>query len=554
MVAFELPLCYRLVTNSFPAIPERDGSSGGFFRVQLRTKFILLIGLVICCSYGVTFYRTSSFQEELVVEQATRQAKMLFHQIRITRQWVADHNGLFFMKAPGVESNPFLEQGQIQDAQGNWLVMRNPAMVTRELSAYAAKEGMGQFNVTSLKPVNPANAPDEFERRTLKNFEKGLEEAVEIEKIAGKHRLRFMAPLKVDSHCLQCHGDQGYKVGDIRGGMNVTIPMDLAFAEIRTNNRMLLNIALATIIIVSLTIFFLFDVLVAKRLKILAREMDRYPERRSTESPLPPEDDDEIGALAGHYSKLCRRLERSQQELDATREQVFQSEKQAALGRLVAGISHEINNPLGGMQNCIQTMKRSLDQPELQARYLNLLSQGVDRIKGTVQQLLNIGRKEPLELRRGDVDEMIRDCLELTCMGLRAVTVDLRLGVKNPVLVGMEALRQVVMNLAGNAVQAMGEKGGTLRATSRIEDGRLLIEIADTGPGIDPNHMDKIFEPFFTTKEVGEGTGLGLSVSHSLVKRMDGELTVRNGEESGAIFTVTVPLTAEPAIAGESKP
>ena len=77
--------------------------------MQLRTKFILLIGLVICCSYGVTFYRTSSFQEELVVEQATRQAKMLFHQIRITRQWVADHNGLFFMKAPGVESNPFLE-------------------------------------------------------------------------------------------------------------------------------------------------------------------------------------------------------------------------------------------------------------------------------------------------------------------------------------------------------------------------------------------------------------------------------------------------------------
>jgi signal transduction histidine kinase len=242
--------------------------------------------------------------------------------------------------------------------------------------------------------------------------------------------------------------------------------------------------------------------------------------------------------------------------LDASREQVFQSEKQAALGRLVAGISHEINNPLGGMQNCIQTMKRSPDQPDLQVRYLNLLSQGVDRIKGTVQQLLNIGRKEPLEFRRGDVDEMIRDCLELTCMGMGrlAITVDLRLDVKKPVFVSMEALRQMVMNLAGNAVQAMGEKGGTLRATSRLKDGQLLIEIADTGPGIDPRHMDKIFEPFFTTKEVGEGTGLGLSVSHSLAKRMDGELTVRNGEQGGAIFTVTVPLTAEPSIAGASKP
>ncbi|MFA5516637.1 MAG: ATP-binding protein [Desulfuromonadales bacterium] len=521
--------------------------------MQLRTRFILLIGLVIGCSYGVTFYRTSSFQEELVVEQATRQAKMLFHQIRLTRQWVADHNGLFFIKGPGVDPNPFLKEGQIRDARGNWLVKRNPAMVTRELSVYAAREGMGQFNVTSLQPLNPANAPDEFERRSLLRFEKGAEETVEIEMIDGKHRLRYMAPLKVDSICLQCHSGQGYEIGDIRGGMNVTIPMDQAFAEIGTNNRMLLNIALGTIIIVALTIFFLFDFLVAKRLKILAREMDHYPERRDIELAMFPEENDEIGVLAGHYRKLCQRLERSQQELDAAREQVFQSEKQAALGRLVAGISHEINNPLGGMQNCIQTMKRSMDQPELQARYLNLLAQGVDRIKGTVQQLLNIGRKEPLEFRLGDVDAMIGDCLELTCVGRRNVVIDLRPGVGRPVFVGLESLRQVVMNLAGNAVQAMGEQGGTLRATSRIEKNCLLIEMADTGPGIAPQHLDKIFEPFFTTKEVGEGTGLGLSVSHSLVKQMSGELTVRNGEMGGAIFTIVVPLADHAATGKERK-
>jgi signal transduction histidine kinase len=521
--------------------PTRRGS----IAVQLRTKFILLIGLVIGCSYGVTFYRTSSFQEELVVEQATNQAKMLFHQIRLTRQWVADHDGLFFMKGPGVENNPFLLQGEIRDEKGNWLVKRNPAMVTRELSAYAAREGVGQFNVTSLKPVNPANAPDPFERRALLAFERGAEEQVEIEKIAGRYRLRYMAPLKVDSHCLECHGDQGYGVGDIRGGMNVTIPMDLAFAEIRTNNRMLLNIALATMAMVALAIFFLFEVLVAKRLKILAREMDRYPDRRPPETPLSPEENDEIGALARHYRELCRRLERSQLELDATREQVFQGEKQAALGRLVAGISHEINNPLGGMQNCIQTMKRSMDQPELQLRYLDLLGQGIDRIKGTVRQLLNISRKEPLELRRGNVDEMIRECLELTCMGRRNLTLDLQLDLPESLLVGMEALRQVVMNLVGNAVQAMGEGPGILRAVSRIENDRLLVEIADTGPGIEPEHLGKIFEPFFTTKEVGEGTGLGLSVSHSLVTQMGGELRVRNGEERGAVFTVAVPLSRD---------
>jgi len=509
--------------------------------MQLRMKFILLIALVTTCSYGVTFYRTSSFQEELVVEQATRQAKMLFHQIRLTRQWVSDHNGLFFIKEPGVTSNPFLEEGQIRDAQGNWLVKRNPAMVTRELSVYAAREGMGRFNVTSLNPLNPQNAPDEFEQRSLKKFEAGAKEVVEIEKIAGNHQLRYMAPLKVERNCLTCHSGQGYSLGEIRGGMNVTIPMNEAFAEIGTNNRMLLNIGVATIIIVALAIFLLFELLVARRLKILARDMDDYPQRSSGDSPLLG-DRDEIGALAGHFRKLCDRFEHSQQELDTTRQQVFRSEKLAALGRLVAGISHEINNPLGGMQNCIKTMKRNPDHPQMQERYLNLLEQGIERIKGTVQQLLNIGRKEPLELKQGDVDEMIRECLELTCMGRRNISLDLQPGIQRPVLASMEALRQVVMNLAGNAVQAMGNEQGEITATTRIVDNDLVISIADSGPGIEPEHLNEIFEPFFTTKGVGEGTGLGLSVSHSLVEQMGGKLSAHNRSEGGAVFTLRIPL------------
>ncbi len=513
--------------------------------MQLKTKFIILIALIASCSYGVTFYRTSSFQEELVVEQATRQAKMLFAQIKLTRQWVADHNGLFFLKGPGVQENPFLADGQIQDQAGNWLVKRNPAMVTRELSAYAVKEGMGQFNVTSLKPMNPDNHPDDFELQSLEEFNRGVAETVRIEKSAGSHRLRYMAPLQVDSGCIECHTGQGYQIGDVRGGMSVSIPIDWAYSEIRQNNRLLLNIAVVTIILVSLSIFLLFEFLVARRLKALSRQMGAYPEERHFELPSGPEAEDEIGTLAKNFGQLCQRLEESHRELAATREQVFQGEKMAALGRLVAGVSHEINNPLGGMQNCIQTMQRSLDQPDLQQRYLKLLGQGVERIKGTVQQLLNIGRKEPLKLQQGDIDEMIRDCLELTCMGRRNIELDLNLTIGQPLLVGMESLRQVVLNLAGNAVQAMGDAGGRLHASSCIDGGRLIVEIADSGPGIAAEHLDKIFEPFFTTKEVGEGTGLGLSVSYSLIEQMSGELTAANRPSGGALFRFSIPLPDE---------
>jgi len=507
--------------------------------MQLKTKLIVLISLVICLSYGVTFYRTSNFQEKLVVEQATRQAKMLFQQIRLTRQWVSDHNGLFFVKKSGVESNPFLEHGEIQDEQGNWLVKRNPAMVTRELSLYAAKEGMGQFNVTSLKPMNPENAPDDFERRSLVKFAEGIDEAVDIEKIDGNYRLRYMAPLTVDSKCLACHNQQGYAVGDIRGGMNVSVPMNWAYAEIRANNQMLLWIALVTIIVVSLSIYFLFNSLVARRLMLLAGAMDSYPEQSFPAAVNP---NDEIGVLSQHFHKLCCRLETSQRELDASREQVFQNEKQAALGRLVAGISHEINNPLGGMQNCIQTMQRHMDQPDLQSRYLKLLGQGVEKIKGTVQQLLNIGRKEPFEIKLGDVDQVIRDCMELFCLGHENIQVELQLNIRQSVMTGIESLRQVMMNLAGNAVQAIGKDKGTIKISSRLDSETIYIECSDTGSGIDPEHLDKIFEPFFTTKGVGKGTGLGLSVSDSLIKSLGGTISVRNNQDHGVCFTLTIPV------------
>ncbi len=519
--------------------------------MQLKTKFIIFIGLVICCSFGVTFYRTSSYQEELVVEMATRQAKMLFHQIRITRQWVADHNGLFLVKAPGVEENPFLAEGKIQDEAGNWLFKRNPAMVTRELSIYAARAGMGHFNVTSLKPVNPANAPDDFERHSLVEFAAGVEEIVAIEQADGKHRLLYIAPLEVEERCLDCHQDQGYAIGDIRGAMHVTIPIDWAFDEIRTNNRMLLNIGVGTVLIVALLIYLMFDRLVVTRLKMLAGEMDQYPNQPGHRSFTRGQKQDEIGTLAHHFHKLCQRLDRSQQELDLTRDQVFRAEKLAALGRLVAGVSHEINNPLGGMQNCIQTLRKNPADPEKVSRYLDLLNQGVERIKQTVQQLLKIGRKEPVTLQLGNVDQMIAECVELSCMGRSNVRLETQLAVPQPVLVSMEALRQVIVNLAGNAVQAMAEDGGVLTVTSRLDGTRLMVEIADTGPGIPLQHLDKIFEPFFTTKQVGEGTGLGLSVSHALVERMGGELTAGNRPEGGAVFNLWIPLGQAPESAGE---
>ena len=506
--------------------------------MRLRSKFIILIGMVVVLSYGITFYRTSYFQQQLVFSQAVRQARMLHKQILLTRKWVADHNGIFLLKEPGVDSSPFLADSEISDKIGRHYVKRNPAMVTRELSAYAQSEGVSRFRVTSLKPINQANAPDDFERASLLLFEKGVPDVSEI--VSNEHGkfLRFIAPLVVDASCLDCHREQGYSVGDIRGGLSITIPVDWAFASIAGNNRLLLMIAVGTILVVGVIIFLMFEFLVVRRLGMLSAAMGRYPE--DGEVGALPSGADEVGQLAEKFSDLCGRLTTSQQQLEKAREQVFQNEKLVALGRLTAGIAHEINNPLGGMLNCVKSMREDPDDQEMAHRYLDLLDKGLARIGRTVRQLLNFGRREPLQLRRQNVDELVRNCFELIGHSLKGIELRLDLNVSQTYLVDGDALRQVVVNIGLNAVQAMPD-GGVLTVHTEDDETSIVMTFADTGCGIEPEHLDKIFDPFFTTKDIGQGTGLGLSITYSLVQRMRGTILVDSEEGQGTTFRISIP-------------
>lgn len=507
----------------------------------MRLKFILLIGIVVVISYGITFYRTSQFQNELVLSQAARQARMLHTQILMTRKWVADHNGLFFIRQPGVDPNPFLKHPEMIDSEGNRYVKRNPAMVTRELSAYAAKAGFCGYKVTTLKTINPANAPDPWEKKSLLLFEEGVPEVIEFTKINNKATLRYMAPLPVEESCLECHDHQGYKVGDIRGGLSVTIPVDWAFESINKNNRMLLFIATITILIVGLSIYLLIDVLVVRRLGVLERAMDDYPQVKPSEENL-PKGHDEIGRLTDKFHDFCHRLDTSEAELDHTRKQVFQSEKLAALGRLAAGVAHEVNNPLGGMLNCVKSMGENPDNKALQYRYLDLMEKGLKRIGNIVQQLLNFGRKEPLQYRMAPIDDLIRESFILLEYGLKKLDVTLDLRIPAPYPIDSTALQQIIVNITMNAMQAMGEKGSFM-VNTLIDKDMAVLTFKDSGPGISEENLPRIFDPFFTTKDVGEGTGLGLAVTYSLVQQMGGTILVESAPGQGTCFIIRLPLS-----------
>ena len=508
--------------------------------MQLRYTFIIGIGLVLLFSYGLIFLAITRLQHDLVIGQAKQQARMLFHHIILTREWVSDHQGLFIIKGENAQENPYLDDARLQTDSGVVLVKRNPAMVTRELSEYTARAGYGRFRVTSLQPVNPHNSPDPFEERSLRQFQDSQQqEHIELMQDDGGRVLRYIAPLITNASCLGCHAEHGYRIGDIRGALSITIPIDWADQVISRNNRLLVLYGAVSTVLVGAVVFLLFHLLVAKRLNLLQTAMGRYPEEKSIRQL--PASADEIGQLTGSFGLLCDRLEASRQELQAAAEQSLYNEKMAALGQITAGIAHEINNPLGGLRNCVKNMQDAPDDLALHSRYLPLLDQGLRRIEQIMRQLLNFGRNNPLQLRQVNIDEEIRECMALLSYRMRNIQLALDLTISENFCFDTEAVKQIVVNIGLNAIQAMPE-GGQLRVSSRRQGERIILAISDTGSGITPEIRDKIFDPFFTTKEVGQGTGLGLAVSYSLVRKMGGQIEVESQPGAGSTFRVILPI------------
>ncbi|MGB6288880.1 MAG: DUF3365 domain-containing protein, partial [Desulfobulbales bacterium] len=364
--------------------------------MNLTIKFIIAISAIILLSYGFLLFQTSHLQNELVMGQARQQARVLYKQILLTRQWVSDHQGLFFVKKAGVAENPYLNQASIRADDGTIFVKRNPAMVTRELSEYAAKSGFCWFRITSLKPLNPENKPDNFEQRAMAQFENGLVEFEAITDTPDGRVHRYIAPLIVQESCLACHAEHGYSIGDIRGALSISVPLGWADKTIKKNNNTIIKYSVFSIFAVALALIYLFNKLVGRRVARLSKAMENYPDEDYAVADDRHMLDDEIGGLIAGFNDLCDRLDKAQRDLDMTMQQAFYSEKMASLGQLTAGIAHEINNPLGGLLNCVKTMQEEPENLELHKRYVPLLDKGLKRIEHIMRQLLNFGRKAPL--------------------------------------------------------------------------------------------------------------------------------------------------------------
>ncbi len=223
--------------------------------VNIRFSLIAIILVLIATLAGI-FLGLAMRTRTLLHESILSQARSHFQSIVLTRAWNAGHGGVYVLKKEGVESNPYLKNPDIVSTTGQTYTMKNPALMTREISQLAGIETGMSFRITSLKPLNPNNQADPFEEEALRAFESGKREAYRFTALKESPVFRYMAPLQVKSDCLACHGQQDYQVGDIRGGISVTIPVQKLHEQLQRNMVAigLAGIGVALVLVISVTL------------------------------------------------------------------------------------------------------------------------------------------------------------------------------------------------------------------------------------------------------------------------------------------------------------
>lgn len=348
-------------------------------------------------------------------------------------------------------------------------------------------------------------------------------------------------------------------VGDTPWAFGVEFSMRKVLAP---SDQFLRTILLVTLACVGIGVLAAW--LLARRLTVplqqLTRAADTIAAGRHTDEIL-IDRTDELGQLATSFETMSQQIRESQQRLEGkvtdrthalhaalqqledAQEALVRREKLAMLGQLAGGVGHELRNPLGVMSNAIYYLELVLQTaPDDVREYLRLLREQVTLSSKIVGDLLDTARLTPPQRRVVTVRSIIESQLARVSMPPAVHVEEDHDPQLPPVEVDPVQIGQIVFNLLTNAVQAMGDPGGTLRIGTRIHGGEVCLRIADSGPGIAAQHLDKIFEPLFTTK--ARGIGLGLAVSRGLAESNGGDLQATSVPGHGATFILSLPLAA----------
>ena len=236
-------------------------------------------------------------------------------------------------------------------------------------------------------------------------------------------------------------------------------------------------------------------------------------------------------------------LEAANEELKSVQDELVRTEKLAGIGRLAAGIAHEVGNPLAAVVGYVDILIDGVDDEELKAEVMERSRRELQRIQSIIGDLLDYARPDELPFEAVEVRELLEEAKKRVKLMSKFTEVAITLRLSDslpPIWIQRERVHQVLLNLMLNSVDAL-QGAGEISLGAHPVDGGVELSCRDTGPGIQPENIGKVFDPFFTTKEPGGGTGLGLAISHRIANSQKGELRAENHVDGGAVFRLRLP-------------
>ncbi|MEW5729480.1 MAG: ATP-binding protein [Pseudomonadota bacterium] len=487
-------------------------------RLAGRRMEMVLVGFWALLT-GASLAHTLSMLDNQVREVAAARARMLFSIIETTRLWNASHGGLYAPVTEATPPNPYLDDpGRDVIIDGQPYTKINPAYMTRQISELVERQKGISFHITSLKPIRPANAPDPWEAHALTAFETGAEEMLDETDFHGRAAFRYMAKLRVTQACMPCHAQQGYKVGDVRGGISVTMAADHVRDEVAPQRRHVILLHLAG-----------FGLLSGGTLMLLGRL--RHSWRRLDE------------ALAAREAVIAERTA----ALTAANAELERSN--AELENFAYVASHDLQEPLRMMGGYAQLIARRYGgQIDDDGReFLGYMAEGAERMKAMIDDLLDYSRVDRGEPARAVVDMNLALDSALANLAAAIAEAGAEVGAPAPLpsVWGESALlARLMQNLVGNAVKyhRPGERPRVTVTAEPTESG-WIFTVADNGIGIPADSRERVFQIFQRLHARGSypGTGIGLAICKKIVERHGGRIWVEDGPGGGSAFRFTLP-------------